>query len=226
MTPGPGDITVLLQRSRDPHNREDRQELFRQVERELRAIAAKRRRQLSPTSSLQTTELIDDAFMRLVNIRRIEWAERGEFFRVAHGVIRRILCDQLRSSRRRRQMAPLDSNDLPDKRCPAPDAHYAWQEMLQSLLEALGKLEQEDAVAAQVFELRFFGGRCLVLGATPGEWNMPDAKADLLPFSEVAKTLGIPRSSAFAHWSRAVDRLKAELRGFAPAGFHEATHGH
>jgi hypothetical protein len=102
------------------------------------------------------------------------------------------------------------------KRCPAPEERCAWQELLQGLLESLGKLEQEDTEAAEVFELRFFGGRCLVLGSISGELNMSDAKGDLLPFSEVASILGIPRSTAFAHWSRAVGKLQAELHSFAP----------
>ena len=66
-------------------------------------VLSARLRRLSPCPSLQTTELIDDAFMRLVSHRGVDWEGRGEFFRVAHGVIRRILCDQVRSSIQRRR---------------------------------------------------------------------------------------------------------------------------
>jgi RNA polymerase sigma factor (TIGR02999 family) len=225
MTSTPGDITVLLQRARDPRDRQARQELYARVEEELRARAAARLRHC-PHSSLQTTELIDEAFMRLVNARSIAWEGRGEFFRVAGGVMRRILCDQVRSNLRRQRLTPLASEDLPDSRCAAPEERLEREEVLLRLLEALGKLEEEDAEAAEVFELRYFGGRCLVLEAMSGELHLPDAMGHLLPFREVATILSIPRSTAFAHWSRAVDRLQVELHPFAPPSFPEANHGH
>lgn len=226
MASAPGEVTILLQRARDPKDHEARQQLYREVEQELRTIAAKRLQRVTPSPSLQTTELIDEAFMRLVNARRLDWEGRGEFFRVASGVMRRIVCDQVRSSLQRRHVTLLPSKELPDSRCTAPEKELGWQEMLQGLLEALGRLEEEDADAAGVFELRFFGGRCLALGATSGEFPLPDPAQDLLPFTKVAALLGIPRSTAFAHWSRAVDRLQTELQPFAPPGFREAVNGH
>jgi RNA polymerase sigma factor (TIGR02999 family) len=222
MTPGAGDITVLLRRTRDPQDGDARQQLFLRVEQELRGIAAARRRGLSPGHSLQTTALIDDAFMRLVDSRRLEWEGRGEFFRVASGVMRRILCDQVRRNLQRRRVTPLGPDEearLADGRRPAPAERLQGEEMLEALLEALGKLEQEDADAAAAFELRYFGGRCLIQGATPGEFAIPDPGGELLPFREVAALLGIPRATAFARWSRAVQRLQAELHDFAPPGF-------
>jgi RNA polymerase sigma factor (TIGR02999 family) len=229
MTPGAGEITVLLRRARDPQDGAARQQLFLRVEQELRGIAAARRRGLSPDPSLQTTALIDDAFMRLVDGRRIEWEGRGEFFRIASGVMRRILCDQVRHSLRRRRSTPLGPDEgarLADDRCPAPAQRLQGEEMWQALLEALGKLEQEDADAAAAFELRYFGGRCLVQGATPGEFAFPDPGGELLPFREVAALLGIPRATAFAHWSRAVQWLQAELHDYAPPTFQDNDDDH
>jgi RNA polymerase sigma factor (TIGR02999 family) len=219
-----GEITILLQRARDPRDRQARQELYAQVEKELRACAAARLRHC-PTASLQTTELIDEAFMRLVNARSMAWEGRGEFFRVASGVMRRIVCDQVRSHVRRRRLTPLGSEDVPDGRCAAPEDQLEREEVLLRLLEALGKLEEEDAEAAEVFELRYFGGRCLALEPTSGEVQLPDAMANLLPFREVATILSIPRSTVFAHWSRAVERLQVELQPFAPPSFPETTNG-
>jgi RNA polymerase sigma factor (TIGR02999 family) len=229
MTAGAGDITVLLRRARDPHDSEARQQLFLRVEQELRGIAATRRRRLSPGDTLPTTALIDDAFMRLVDHRRLEWEGRGQFFRIASGVMRRIVAEQVRQSLRRRRPTPRGPDHearLIEDRCPAPVERLQEQEMLQALLEALGRLEQEDADAAAVFELRFFGGHCLVLGATPGEFAIPDPGKELLPFREVAALLGIPRATAFAHWSRAVQRLQAELHGFAPPNFQDHDDDH
>jgi RNA polymerase sigma factor (TIGR02999 family) len=224
MATGPGEITVLLHRALDGHDNEAQQQLFLRVEHELRAIAAARLRRLSSNRIVQPTELIDDAFMRLLNCRHIEWEGRSQFFRVANGVMRRILCDQVRSHLRGRRLTPLGSDELPDGRHPAPEERLQGQEILRGLLEALGRLEKEDADAAAVFELRFFGGRCLLLGTTPGEFDVPEPGRELLPFSEVAAFLGIPRSTAFAHWLRAVDRLQAELHAFAPSNFQDTAH--
>lgn len=224
-----GEITLLLQRVGNPHDHAARQELFLLVEQELRTIAATRLRRLSPGDTLQTTALIDDAFMRLLDYRRIEWEGRDQFFRVAGGVIRRILCNQVRQRLRHPPGTPLASAEhaqLRDARCAAPDERLHWYEMLHRLLETLDKLEQENAVAVAVFEWRAFGGRCLVLDATPGGFTIPDPVTDLLPFTKVAAILKIPRSTAFAQWSWVVERLQSELHAFAPPDFLDADHDH
>jgi RNA polymerase sigma factor (TIGR02999 family) len=215
----PGEITLLLQRARNPQDCEARQRLFLCVERELRHLATARLSRLPPSSALQTTELIDDVFMRLVNHPRGDWADRGQFFRVANGVMRRILCDHVRGDLQRRRLLPLQPDDqdrLGDVRGTSPEEQLQRQELFLALLEALGRLEEEDADAAAVFELRFFGGRCLLMHSTPGELHVPEPGADLLPFTEVAAVFGIPRATAFAQWSRAVEKLQVELKPFAP----------
>lgn len=222
MTPGAGTITLLLQRARDPNDHGAREELFRLVERELRAIAAARLRQMAPGDTVQTTALIDDAFMRLLAYRRVDWEGRGQFFRIAGGVIRRILCDQLRRRLRQQKVTPLtpaQGAGLIDGRSVAPADRLQGQEMLHHLLEALDALERENPDATAVFELRVFGGRCLVLGPAAGEFTVPDPAAKLLPFAEVATILKMPRSTAFAHWSWAVTRLQSEMHAFAPPQF-------
>src|SRR5262249_13876221 len=135
----------------------------------------------------------------------------------------------VRHGLRRRRSTPLGPDEearLADGRCPAPAERLQGQAMLQGLLDALGKLEPEQADAAAVFELRFFRRRCLALGAAPGEFDIPEAGGELLAFREVAALLGIPRATAFAQWSRAVQRLQAELHDFAPPGFEEDTDEH
>jgi RNA polymerase sigma factor (TIGR02999 family) len=215
---GPGEITLLLHRAGNPHDREAREQLFLCVEHELRHMAMARLRNLPSDSTLQTTELIDDAFMRLVNSYQGEWIDRGQFFRVASGVMRRILCDHARRDVQRRRVVKLeaDAQDrLVDDR-PPPGQALEWQELLLALLEALGKLEEEDAEAAAVFELRFFGRQGLVVGLMPGEFRLTQPGRELLPFREVASVFGIPRATAFAQWSRAVQKLQVQLQAFAP----------
>jgi len=227
MTAHPGEITLLLERARNPHDADARQQLFLRVEHELRTIAEARLRRLAPSPTLQLTALIDDAFMRLLANRGVEWAGRAEFFRVASGVIRRILCDQVRRQLQRARLTPLapgEQAQVHDRRVQPPDKRLQQQEMFQRLLEALGNLEQEDAEAATVFELRFFGGRCLVFGSSPGEWEIPEPGQELLPFTEVAAILDIPRSTAHARWLRAVTQLQTDLHAFAPAGMEDTAH--
>jgi RNA polymerase sigma factor (TIGR02999 family) len=219
MVIGPGEITLLLRRARNPQDSEARQRLFLCVERELRHLATARSSRLPPSSALQTTELIDEAFMRLVDHPQGDWTDRGQFFRVANGVMRRILCDHVRGDLQRKRLLPLQPDDqdrLGDDRAESPEDQIQRQELFLALLDALGRLEEEDADAAAVFELRFFGGRGVLLGPRPGESDLPEPGADLLPFSEVAAVFGIPRATAFAQWSRAVEKLQAELKPFAP----------
>src|SRR5262249_4167851 len=192
MSVQPGEITLLLERARNPYDADARQQLFQRVEHALRSLAGARLQRLAPSPTLQLTALIDDAFMRLLADRGVEWEGRAEFFRVASGVIRRILCDQVRRQLQRKRLTPLAAGEqaqLLDGRAQPPDQQLQQQELFQRLLEALGKLEQEDAEAAAVFELRFFGGRCLVLGAAPGEWEVHEPGRELLPFTEVGAIL-------------------------------------
>jgi RNA polymerase sigma factor (TIGR02999 family) len=219
MVSGPGEITLLLRRARDPRDNEARQRLFLCVEGTLRQLASARSSRLPPGSTVQVTELIDDAFMRLVDHPQGDWADRSEFFRVASGVMRRILCDHVRRDLRRRRLLPLHPEEhdrLSDARARTPEDRLQQQELFLALLEALGRLEEDDPDAAGVFELRFFGGRGLVAGPTPGEFQLPQPGTELLPFGEVAGVFGIPRATAFARWSRAVEKLQAELKAFAP----------
>jgi RNA polymerase sigma factor (sigma-70 family) len=165
--------------------------------------------------------------MRLLAARGIEWEGRGEFFRVASGVIRRILADQFRRKLREPHSTPLNLEEQPqppDGRGQTAETRLHRQELFQRLLEALGKLEQEDADAATVFELRFFGGRCLILAGAAGNFEVPEPANELLPFTEVGAILDIPRSTAHARWLRAVTRLQIDLHAFAPAGMEDTAH--
>lgn len=226
MATEPGDITALLRRARDPRDSEARELLFPLVAAKLRQLAAARLRQLRPGHSLRVTELIDQAFARLVPGRRAEWECRGQFFALASGVMRRLLADYVRGDLRRPHPVPLDPHahgHLTNGQADDPAAQCQRRHLQQSLLEALDRLEREDADTAAVFELRVFGGRCLDLGSVDGGLIL-DPLGDLLSFREVADLLGMPRSTVFHLWTKAVRRLQHELRTFAPAAFEEVSH--
>jgi len=104
--------------------------------------------------SLQTTALIDELYLRLVGLRRVNWQNRAHFFAVCAQLMRRVLVDFARSQRslKRGGGAPhLSLDEAPVlSREPTPD--------LLALDEALNRLAAMDERKSKVVGLRFFGG--------------------------------------------------------------------
>jgi RNA polymerase sigma factor (TIGR02999 family) len=108
----------------------------------------------APGHTLQTTALINEVYVRLVNLREVEWQDRAHFFAVCARMMRRILTDFARSRRyiKRGAEAP---------HVPLDEALTVSQELPKDLValdEALNSLAKVDPRASQVVELRFFGG--------------------------------------------------------------------
>jgi RNA polymerase sigma factor (TIGR02999 family) len=110
--------------------------------------------------TLQPTALVNEAFLRLVETRDLEWTDRAHFFAVSARVMRRILVDAARSRAaikrggravRAEHTTAIDFDDL-----PTPGADVSTQ--VCALDEALDRLARLDPRRAQVIELRFFGG--------------------------------------------------------------------
>jgi RNA polymerase sigma factor (TIGR02999 family) len=110
--------------------------------------------------TLQATALVNEAFLRLVDSRDVDWTDRAHFFAVCARVMRRILVDAARSrgalkrggqAHRAEHSGPIDLDDLPTR-----GAEMSAQ--LCALDEALNALATIDPRRAQVVELRFFGG--------------------------------------------------------------------
>jgi RNA polymerase sigma factor (TIGR02999 family) len=110
--------------------------------------------------TLQATGLVNEAFLRLVDIRDLDWKDRAHFFAVCAQVMRRILVDAARSraaikrggqADRAEHSTAINLDQLP---------HPAWEmsDQVCALDEALNLLAQVDPRRAQVIELRFFGG--------------------------------------------------------------------
>src|SRR5262249_27351928 len=97
--PASTDITGLLI---DWNNgsREALEKLMPVVESELRRIAANRMRHESPGHTLQTTALVNEAYLKLVDQREVRWQNRAHFFALASQLMRRILLDHARSQAR------------------------------------------------------------------------------------------------------------------------------
>jgi RNA polymerase sigma factor (TIGR02999 family) len=165
----------------DPHAAE---QLLPLVYEELRKLAAQRLAQEKPGQTLEATALVHEAYLRLVDVKKVQhWNSRRHFFAAAAEAMRRILVEQARRKKRSkhgggRQRVPLDEVQ--------PVVHEGADELL-AIHEALDKLAAADPQAAQLVQLRYFAG---------------------LSVEQAAETLGLPRSTAYVHWAYA----KASLR--------------
>jgi RNA polymerase sigma-70 factor (ECF subfamily) len=122
---------------------------------ELRTRAHRYMRREAPGHTLQTTELVNEVYLRLIDASQVDWQDRGHFFAVAARMMRRILIDIIRhrvSSKRGGQLVQVTWDEALAL-SPQIDTD------LIALDEALTALAAEDERKSQVIELRFFGGR-------------------------------------------------------------------
>jgi RNA polymerase sigma-70 factor (ECF subfamily) len=150
-----------------------------------RAAAYLRRERVGHT--LQPTALVHEAYLRLVDQRRVVWQNRGQFFGVAAQLMRRILVDRARA----RKMAKRSGQWA---RVTVDDAARAIPPVNADVLDldaALARLAAFDARKCQLAELRFFGG---------------------LSLAEAGEALGISLATAERDWQAARAWLSKELR--------------
>ena len=124
------------------------------VYRELRYLARRQMRRERSNHSLQATELVNEAYLRLVQQRAAQWQHRAQFFAVAASIMRRILVDHARRSHYQKRgggavRMSLDEVDL---------VSAAPAEQIVALDGALEALEAVDPRKSQVVELRYFAG--------------------------------------------------------------------
>jgi RNA polymerase sigma factor (TIGR02999 family) len=121
---------------------------------ELRRMARRYMQHEKPGNTLQATALVNEAFLRLVDLAGVRWQDRAHFFAISAQMMRRILVDAARaraSGKRGGGAVRLNLNESIDG-LSGPD------ERLVDLDDALEALAQFDARKAKVVELRFFGG--------------------------------------------------------------------
>ena len=153
MTPSPPNLTELLRNWSDG-DKQAQEKLFQVVYNELHRQAARYLRNEQAGLSVQTTDLIHEAYLRLIDQQHVEWQNRLHFFAIAAKVMRRILVDHVRS----RQAAKRGGSDI---RLPLEDAMIvspARDLDLLALDEALTRLAAIDSQQSQIVELRFFSG--------------------------------------------------------------------
>ena len=122
------------------------------VEQELHRIAQRHMAGERPGHSLQATALVNEAYLRLLNVQKMDWQNRAHFLAMAARLMRRILVDSARARRNQKRggvKITLDEALLVTGDRPLD---------LVALDDALQALEKIDARRSQVIELRFFAG--------------------------------------------------------------------
>jgi RNA polymerase sigma factor (TIGR02999 family) len=162
-------------------------ELLPLVYDELRKLAAEKMAQEKPGQTLEPTALVHEAYLRLVDVARVQhWNSRGHFFAAAAEAMRRILIENARSKAREKRGGDwrrVDFEKLDVTSSITPDQLVAFD-------DALTRLELLDKIASELVKLRCFGG---------------------IPLDEAAASLGVARATAFRHWAYARAWLRGEL---------------
>jgi RNA polymerase sigma-70 factor (ECF subfamily) len=153
---------------------------------ELRRIAHCHMAGERPGLTLQTTALVNEAYLRLVDSAKVRWQDRAHFFAVSSQLMRRILVDAARERGSAKRWGPLGRAEFDEGMIVAKGR----ERELLALDEALGQLAQFDARKAKVIEMRFFGG---------------------LSVEEIAEVLRISPQSVMRDWKLAKAWLEREM---------------
>jgi RNA polymerase sigma-70 factor (ECF subfamily) len=124
------------------------------VNAELRQLARRYMRRESPGHTLQTSALVNEAYMRLIDQKHVQWQNRAHFFGIAAQLMRRILIDHARSHHYAKRGGGALRVSL-DEAAAVAEARAAE---LLAVDEALERLTAMDARKGRIVELRFFGG--------------------------------------------------------------------
>ena len=124
------------------------------IHEELRRLARHQMRGERDNHTLQTTALVNEAFLRLVDLQRIRWQDRAHFLALSARLMRRILVDHARSRSYQKRGGGAANVTLDEALIASPERGID----LVALDDALEDLARVDARKSQVVELRFFGG--------------------------------------------------------------------
>ena len=153
MAPASPGVTDLLRAWSDgDDNALDR--LMPLVEVELRRLAGAYMRRERREHTLQTTALVNEAFLKLTDARRVRWQDRAHFFGISARLMRRVLVDHARSRGYQKRGGGAQRVTLHEGLATSADAAVDVV-ALDRALEALAKVDDRKA---RIIELRFFGG--------------------------------------------------------------------
>ena len=187
-TPQSSDVTQLLL-AWGAGDQQAGEQLLTAVYSELHRQAARAMRREAGEHTLQTTALVHEAYLRLVDQRRVVWRNRAQFFGVAAQVMRRVLVDHARgrlAAKRGGKTRPLSLSDA--DAAAVPDTRHDVDVL--ALHEALEGLAELDPSLARLVELRYFGG---------------------LSIEETAEALDVSPATVKREWALARGWLRREL---------------
>ena len=163
------------------------EQLFPLVEKELHRLAHHYMRRMSPGNTLQTTALINETYIRLVDQNRVQWQNRAHFFGIAANMMRRFLLNYIRDNKRQKRGGKLIKIALEDATIITDEK----SDELLALEEALCALAEIDERKAQVVELKYYGG---------------------LTVDEIAEVLKVSVITVNRDWNMAKAWLAREIR--------------
>ena len=163
------------------------EQLIPLVHGELRRMARNYMRRQSPGHTLQTTALLNEAFLRLVDSNRVNWQDRNHFYAVSAQLMRRVLGDSARPPNSAKPGGDQVMVTLDDH----ADVAVERQDDLLALDEAMNRLAELNRRQSQIVEMRYFGG---------------------LNEEEIAEILGVSSRTVRRDWNLARAWLFRELR--------------
>ena len=190
MTPSPPEVTRLLV-AWSNGDRAARDELMPLVYEELRRLAHRYMGRERPDHTLQTSALVNEAYLRLIDQKDVKWQNRAHFFAIAAQMMRRILVDYARKRSFAKRGGDLRS--VPFEEAVIVSPRRAAE--VVALDDALTNLAELDPRKSQIIELRFFGG---------------------LSIEETAEVLGVSPGTVMRDWTFAKAWLRREISGAKP----------
>lgn len=187
MNPSPNEITRLLVAWSDG-DQVARDQLMSAVYQELHRLAHHHMKQESPGHILQTSALVNEAFLKLIDQKEVQWRNRAHFFAIAAQMMRRILVDYARSRSYAKRGGGI-------RNLPLDEALIVSDERNNEVLaldETLERLAELDPRKGQIVELRFFGG---------------------LSIEETAEVLTVSPGTVMRDWTLAKAWLRREMAG-------------
>ncbi len=158
------------------------------VENELRRIARRFMRRENPNHTLQTTALVNEAYLKLVDQHSANWQNRLHFYALASQIMRRILLNHARDRIAQKRGRGMEKISLESVEILSAEKSHE----LIALNEALESLARIDLLKSRLVELRYFGG---------------------LSIQETAEILQISPSAVSRHWQLCRAWLRREIRG-------------
>lgn len=153
MSTPPGEVTQILVEFK-LGSRAAQERLIPLVYKELRKIAGAHLRRESARNSLQPTALVHEAYLRLIDVRQIDWQSRAHFFSIASTLMRRILVDHARAHRAQKRGGHEETIYVEEAQLQSP----ARTPEVIALDDALLELAKLDERQAKIVEMRFFAG--------------------------------------------------------------------